>query len=273
MKEFTRNNKHLIIAVTIYILLYVINLFIFYEQYNFDEQVRGYVSGYSFWRFIIMYGIGDYISVALIVIIGIGCVYCIYKEINSGIFKDKILRENYNKYTLKQIFKSYKKILLFGPIANILIFILGLILFGSKLNTTDLSSHITNFFENGINNPLLYVFLAMISSFLGMLFMCNIVLIFSRIVKKFPLVIISSFMCFNFICLCGEIYGKYYLYEIFKIEYLKWLSPYRLLNPFSVDYMSHNIIFGLILFIISFAIVLSIYLGKKNKEKLVLRNV
>lgn len=273
MVKYIKTNKEILVSIMILIICLIINIFCFFDQYNqlLGEEAN-YVSAYSFWRFVTTYGIWDYVVVLMPIIIGIGCVYKMHKEIVSGVFKDISLRCKYNKYILKQIINCYKKTFILVLIYNLITFLIGIILFKAKLNTTDLNTQISSYFDNGIGHPSLYFILTIISNYIGMLFMCNMALIFSRLIRKFYLSTISTFMCFNFICLCGEIYGRYFLYESFHLEYFKWLSPYRLLTPQASDIMSYNILFGIILFFISLIILLIIYLGKKNKERLVLRN-
>ncbi|MEG0073858.1 MAG: hypothetical protein RR922_05035 [Clostridia bacterium] len=229
-------------------------------------------SCFSFWENVRCGNIGGSFMLTMPTIIVIGCCHRFFQKIKTGYFKNSLNRVDYTKYIRKEILKTYLKSFLIVPLVSLIIFLLGLLFYGTNIpltNGVQMQEYIS-FFDYS-NNLFLFVigysFLTCLFSFLSI----NIGLILGRFINKFYLLILAVYVTFtaiNFI-LVFNVFGK--IAEFFIKDNLKnQLNLYALYNPsLSIQSLPLNIIMYLLLLLISTIIVYVLY---KNKEKLVLEN-
>jgi len=226
------------------------------------------INRYSFWYYVKFMDLGDILTILSIFLIQIGIVFGFYKQINSGIIKEILVREKYSKYIIDNIKEMLLKSLLLFPLNSAIIYFFGALTFGKDISHLD--GYVYNTFPNiAAVNPILYIIIDSILVFLFTIFIVNISLFIMRKVKRFYTTIVLTFIIVNiYNYLVRDILGNI-LVRITGKEIFGHLNIYGIYHLEDFSYLSLILIFALINIILSSILV---YSGYRFKEKLVLDN-
>ncbi len=186
-----KKNKELIIIISILLIMVVINFWIGVQSIPKDYFDK--MSGFSLWQYSLQYNLGTVLLLLSPQLIAIATVFPLYRKLKTGFIQNVAVRTQYKKYMKKEIFISYFKSLFVLPMISLLILLVGILLFGTKVNYETTS--LLNF---SAKNPILFVTLVTIGLILYGILSINLTLILARYINKFYLVLISLFLAIFF---------------------------------------------------------------------------
>ncbi|MEG2460578.1 MAG: hypothetical protein RSB87_05630 [Clostridia bacterium] len=158
-------------------------------------------NSFGFLQYVKERDLGDFISIGCVIIISIGATTQFINELRSGYFKKIIVKEPYNKYINRSILKCYIKSLAYVPLASIIIFIIGCILYPALLHkdTTGFFSRMIEY--KGIYDPKVAFMFFCLSTLLSAVFsflVVNITLIMNKKTKNLAISVIGTFLIITF---------------------------------------------------------------------------
>ncbi len=199
MKKIVKENSKDIVIVAIVLLLISINIY----NYIYDALYINFfptkgINAFSFWYYVRVDNLGEilvFLSPLIVTILGISR---LNNELNSGIYKDMILKMGYKKYFRRKIKYSYMNGGLFFSLISIVVFSIGLLLFSDKITIANNGINVLYLPEGLQSSPYLYVFLTIILNIIYSVTIINISLIVQLFVKKIYLILLISFVSINF---------------------------------------------------------------------------
>lgn len=198
ISRFLNRNREYIFCI---VLLCVITGLNIYSYIDFAYKKSFYpiegTNAFSFWYYVRTLNLGQiliFISPLIIIICGVSK---LHDKLNSGIYQSILLKKKYNKFITKEIINSYLKSILIFPILSVFVFLIGIIGFGDKISILDSSLPILYLPVGLVNSPYIYYLRTIFLLVLYSIFIINIALILMQFVKKYYLLIISSFIVIN----------------------------------------------------------------------------
>lgn len=196
-------NKEYLICISLLLIVIGLNIYNYIDYaYNTNFYPIEGTNAFSFWYYVRTLNMGQIIIFISPIIIVICSISKFYDKLSSGIYMNILLKKNYNKFIKKEITLSYVRGALILPITSLLIFVIGLFIFGDKITIFDSSIPILYLPTGLLSNPYLYVFLSIILVILYSILIINISLILIYYIKKFYLLIIGTFITINTINFC-----------------------------------------------------------------------
>lgn len=252
----------MIVTIITSIILFYVN---FSQYFGIDSEFER-ITFFSFWWFLMcndLFAFLFYISPLFIPII---TCYAFFKIYHSGYLTNLIQRDNFNNIIKKQILYSWLKNLII-PTISLIFFIISMLLFP---NGNFIYSSVSYQFTGGhaymeILNPLLFVLLHLILTFLYGIFITNISLILTRFIKKFSLLTIATFV----ITMIIESIGNFILGPTAKMitGYDRMANGFSILNIFYLNGIPNlwwEFIWIIILNLITTFIIYKIYSNKES---------
>lgn len=203
-------------------------------------------------------------------ILFIFCSWNIHKEVKSGMFKNKLLREKYSNYIIKQIIKSYKIVLvipIFFLIHGIVCYILSDTTIEQQIAAQIGGSTLLD--EAVILGPWYLVFFT-VNFIVYEIALCNLSLIIAKKSQKFIITVVLSYLA-------------YYILKVILAVPIAGIIMYFFPNSSAANYMELNNFWGydygctlFVMFI--YALVLTtissffVYRSYKSKESTVISN-
>ena len=263
MLYFLKRHKEFL-AIFIFILMtIVINYFI--GSRGLDRGELSKISGYSFWEYSLSGGLSTVLLIIAPLLIIIACFLPFFNELKTGFIEYRVLRVPYKKYFMKTLGKCYIKSILLFPLLSFVIFVIGILVFGTEIYSGHSLVHFTS-----KQNSLIFVCFSMIGIVLYGVLAINIALILSKFFNKFYLVLISLFMSMFFVGYIEANYIFKFLAGIFNNPKLSNVSLFDLyFTTLSQPDWFLTIGLGLIRILVS---VIAIYKLYKNEEGVILSN-
>lgn len=207
----------------------------------------------------------QYIFPLLLVVCG---TYLFHQKFHSGFFKNEIIRGNYSKFKVKELFSSWKSAFLI-PIIIFMSFIFALFVcdfnFNAVTNIYDISDNAQIISTNQLVKDLV---LRTFNLSIVSIFCINIGIIFSKKNKSFILTAILSYLFIVvYQLLCELIIGPI-LSKIFNLSF--FANGLTLFNFWYYDYgvnWLNMFVYALILVFISTLVIFKIY---RNKEDVII---
>lgn len=200
MYEFLKGMKSsdFLIASSVVLAITMINgyLYLDYTNYFGKETYEG-INSFSFWNYTRFYNIGSVIMFITPIIILYLSLKRFADKFSGSFLVNMINRKEYKKILKRELFLAYLRGLFLPVIISILILIFGMIILPHDITNIKYADPFTNFYEDGVSNPLLY---AISVTFLLVLFSIMIVnfgFIVYRFVKKISISLILTFTLLN----------------------------------------------------------------------------
>ena len=263
MLHFLKRHKEFLMIFIFILITVIINYFV--GSRNLDEMELSKVSGYSFWEYSLSGGVSTVLLIIAPLLIIVACFLSFFNELKTGFIEYRILRIPYKKYFKKALGKCYIKSILLFPLLSLVIFMIGILIFGTEIHSGVGLIHFTS-----KQIPLLFVCFSMIGIILYGILSINIALILAKFFNKFYLVLISLFMSMFFVGYIEANYIFKVLAGIFSNSKLGNVSLFDLyFTTLSQPDWFLTIGLGLIRIMISGLVVYQLY---KNQEGVILSN-
>lgn len=252
------SDRAFVYSLLIILLLVFINIDMFILSNN--DLNNTYVSSYPFW-YNVRYNrlIGEFLPTISIIIISIGCTYTVFKKMKS---------ENINKLAdiKKDILKSNIKAIFFLPFISIITFLVGSIVYKSKIYTTEYGIQSIMFPANATIHPFRYVILCTILSYIFSILIINLSIMIYKYRKNIVIAQIFVFVIFaalNYV-LHTALYKFIYLISKKQIA-LNLIDGYQLND---ISNIKGTFIYIIIITLLSYLVLYYIYNFKYVNSKI-----
>lgn len=195
----------------------------------------------------------------------------LHNLLKSGIFKDLVIRSNYNKFISKEILKSYLPAIII-PIFLVFMLLLSY-LFSKSFNIQYTYDNILgmtmNFPVEYMQHPVQFILIYILNLFLICIFFINISLLFVNKNKNFLLTILFSFLTVMAFQIISEVFLGSVLATILNNNLF-----YNLFSIYNLWVYDGTNLFGVTLYVIILVVISTVfvYLSFKNMEKVVIAN-
>ena len=241
--KFVKKNKEFIVVFLFIILIIIINAIL--GIYQVDTETRKSITAYSIREYSFNCGLGTIFIICSPLLIITACLLPFFYEIKTGFIEYSINRISYKQYMKKKIINCHKKSLLLFPFISVLVIIIGILIFGTTITTTNTS---ITYFE-GKNTPVLFTVLSILALIVYSSTIINFGLILTRFINKFYLLLIAIFIMLFFIAYIEANVVGMFFGDVLGIASLSNISIFR--------------------WIVSSMIIYKLY---KNQESMVLAN-
>ncbi len=273
------NKKNIYFLTSILIFVIILSIVFHFYKYSETEWLKHFdntsgldqISNFSFWWYIGTYGlIGTLIYIYPIILVVLSC-NSFYKIYRSGFFQNIISRVGYKKTIILEIIKSWIYSLIL-PLTSFISFIICKFCYPNSTITKYVNADgypfqlVNDFMEN--MNPYLFMVIYFILLVIFGIIIINIGLCFIKLVKKFYLVVLGSFITFIFIENVNNLLLAPLVANITGIE--KMMNGFSLYNIYylnSCPSFIWEIIFSIVLLIVSSIVVVKLY---SKKEQVIL---
>ncbi len=273
------NNRLSIVSFLVILIIIIINLFYhvslvndlknLIQQYHEPHNIEALklISHFSVWKYIMTARYSQFILFLAPILIATPAIYNFYMEYRSGFFQNVLLMKKYSRYIRESIFKSFMKSSWWISLISIVVFLIAYIVYPNSVVTSN-NNEILYFSDAFLKSPMLGFIMSTINMFLVSVFCISIGIIVTRYIKKFPLVILATFIINICVAVIFESFVGQFLSSLLGQLYLpNSLSIYNSWALATVDYIWLNTVFLLILNIVALFLM---YKSYKNKEGVIL---
>ena len=263
MKYF--KSSAFLLPFIIIVLLWGINLL----QYIVDGTLfLEYNNVFAFWYNIIFLRLGQSAIILSPILIVYSGLWEFSQKLKGSNLQNHLLRENYNKFFIKNLLQSYGKACLPFLIISIFLLIVGFCLLPTTINNDVITYSEVKFYMHGLNNPYLCLILNHLLWILFGSVIINIGLIIFYFVKRFSLTMAFSLITSHFINFGVGLTLLSIARLIGSQEFYEYASLYNFFEGFMIQSNYLNaFLHTLPYFVVSLFIVIKLY---SKKEKVVM---
>lgn len=198
MKKKKNIAWNILIVVLVFILFFGYNIFLYINTSFFKGfyNLQG-TNAYSFFEFVRTYNVAQILIFLSPLLITVAGLYDFNQIINSGFIQNMLLRKEYYKIINIEIVKSYLKGALILPISSIIIFIMGALIFGTKITITNSTNPFIYLSDMMLSNPNAYILSVIFLNFIYSIVILNIGLIITLFSHNFYITLLLTFVSVN----------------------------------------------------------------------------
>lgn len=263
-----KTNKKVLFIYLLILIFYGINCYIFFSNINSEGYLfLADVNRFSFWNFSFHDGIATIIMFLLPILICFISLLDFSKKTKGSYLKSYLMRKEYKIYFVTELCKAYLKALIPFVFCSIFIFLIGCILFKGEITNIQYADLFSGFTYNKVYSPYYHVLISHLLLILFIAFIMNMALIIYRLVKRYSITMILTFIglnILNYIISALFTFSSYFV-DPYMNKYMENFNIYH--GYLGGYYINFNLIILIILFLTSFIIVIMLY---RNKEKVVM---